>query len=1184
MRLFGHRISVRCALTLALTLSFGTGGGAKAAPPPPPQYGINVGVLPGQNSATMTPNPIPDGADAAWVHVTIYGKDGWHVLDSHLEAPDLVMSWQRVSKIWYKGYYDGMNPGGSFALKVHGTLTRPGPRGTPPEFWLTVQGTLAEPPYYVLPPKAVKPIHDKAEFTAYYLKNPQKSTWSSHLEGGQWQSAGQGASKKFSENVAGWYEIKAEHVSEPYSDTASLCFVAPEQLLTGQWYPVQIVTQTEPAYVAAGSEAWFGVIATPSGADWPAGKPVWTATGDAQIRLYRPPDRNATFIEFPKACEKLEQPEWIEVECGNTLQGKVIVAGCKFEETLAAQYATWVASGHAGSFRFKVKLRPEGLNGYFWLNLLQGGQSRWARVIMDQAGGDLNIDWDGTFQGGSVSWADPIMVGASWQIRDADGSTLITVVDREDLYPQFLDLDIDTNGDGSVTAADEAGELSPGAFLGVNDDDDNHNGTPDKDDPGAVTGEDDLRQLVIQKVVPDGFAGALTLYFDDRVVTVYRGSDRTDLVPARQTFTQAELPKTLWIEGKSPGVATIQIGASGGGEVKVTATVVGVEVDGFVYGEDDRKIENIHTLSPAYVISHGYLQLRAKIQPASLASSLYYQWTKTDGTFDGDTDGAGSTYTQVKWNADAAEDVGTITLAVKTAAKGTTIRSLPIKLRDVRPYVVLVKFEDDNWAGYEEDIADGAEFQYDAITAPHTTMRAPVCYVMGHNMQVEFDVAGSEKDETVNGLSAATEIEIVPMARYGGGTKSLTFKEKTIDGSRTTDWSQDDTSELESETSGAAGIVGNEVIEYEDFAMEWQFKVQNSAGAWVDAWPEPGYQTTIICETSGDRNYGVYLIYAKHKCADAQFKKAYLDDAVLWARKNPVSDDEANIAYNVCLALRDESLTGGWDFEKPDVSATDFKTFETRWSMTANPPGADGDCAGWAHLMIDVLAVLGIGPYVMDYVNEHPEGHAPGVTVTKYPGFPAYQYYHPTDLGVKCPACGSPRYRSCEGGSRPGDPFCWNRYQGVCKKGTGQTCYSVQGPHIGTYEQLDNSVSYPNTSHTENLNHAFAFYAWVDQIDYLDPPPLPIDESPGTQVVTLLSAAAAAGQPKLRVASVAGFTVGDSVVIQDDSKSEYGVVLTIDAPKKEVTLAQDLKKAYSPSANGRMRKGHIKEPDDESSW
>ena len=553
-------------------------GGAKAAPPPPPQYGINVGVLPGQNSATMTPNPIPDGADAAWVHVTIYGKDGWHVLDSHLEAPDLVMSWQRVSKIWYKGYYDGMNPGGSFALKVHGTLTRPGPRGTPPEFWLTVQGTLAEPPYYVLPPKAVKPIHDKAEFTAYYLKNPQKSTWSSHLEGGQWQSAGQGASKKFSENVAGWYEIKAEHASEPYSDTASLAFVALEQLLTGWWYPVQVVTQTEPAYVAAGTEAWFGVFKTPSGADWPAGKPVWTATGDAQIRLYHPPDRYATFITFPEPCEKLEQPEWIDVECGNTLQGKVIVAGCEFEETLAAQYATWVAAGHPGTFTFRIKLRPTDLSGYLSLGVSQSGVGQWARVVMDQAGGDLDIEWDGAFSGGAVNWLESIQARVSWQIRAADGSTLVTVVDREDLYPQFLDLDIDTNGDGQVTDADEPGELSPGAFLGVNDDDDNHNGTPDKDELGAVTGEDDLRNLVIQKVVPDGFAGTLTLRFSNNVA-VYAGSDRTGPVPARQTFTQADLPKPLWVEGKSPGTATISISASGGGEVKVTATVVGVDLD-----------------------------------------------------------------------------------------------------------------------------------------------------------------------------------------------------------------------------------------------------------------------------------------------------------------------------------------------------------------------------------------------------------------------------------------------------------------------------------------------------------------------------------------------------------------------------------------------------------------------------
>ncbi|MGH9201323.1 MAG: hypothetical protein ACRD2A_08815, partial [Vicinamibacterales bacterium] len=56
-----------------------------------------------------------------------------------------------------------------------------------------------------------------------------------------------------------------------------------------------------------------------------------------------------------------------------------------------------------------------------------------------------------------------------------------------------VDLDIDSDNDG-VIEEDEDGieENAPGKLVVVNDDDDNANGSPDKDDVGGTTGENDL--------------------------------------------------------------------------------------------------------------------------------------------------------------------------------------------------------------------------------------------------------------------------------------------------------------------------------------------------------------------------------------------------------------------------------------------------------------------------------------------------------------------------------------------------------------------------------------------------------------------------------------------------------------------------------------------------------------------
>jgi hypothetical protein len=79
------------------------------------------------------------------------------------------------------------------------------------------------------------------------------------------------------------------------------------------------------------------------------------------------------------------------------------------------------------------------------------------------------------------------------------------------------------------------------------------------------------------------------------------------------------------------------------------------------------------------------------------------------------------------------------------------------------------------------------------------------------------------------------------------------------------------------------------VVEYEDFVIEWTFKVMNSSGDWVAAYTEDGQahsQGTHHLEIHpGDRDYGLFVTYDTHKFANAaDFIKDTLAYACEYAR------------------------------------------------------------------------------------------------------------------------------------------------------------------------------------------------------------------------------------------------------------------------------------------------------------
>jgi hypothetical protein len=118
--------------------------------------------------------------------------------------------------------------------------------------------------------------------------------------------------------------------------------------------------------------------------------------------------------------------------------------------------------------------------------------------------GSLDIDWG---DGSPHVTGTGLNVGSTFSLMHRyppDGlSYTITITMTDDDtgsatyskgFPLYLlDLDNDANNDGSINAADDPIEEGPpGAFIGVNSDDDNENQIADLYEEGPVSGEDDL--------------------------------------------------------------------------------------------------------------------------------------------------------------------------------------------------------------------------------------------------------------------------------------------------------------------------------------------------------------------------------------------------------------------------------------------------------------------------------------------------------------------------------------------------------------------------------------------------------------------------------------------------------------------------------------------------------------------
>jgi Ca2+-binding RTX toxin-like protein len=143
----------------------------------------------------------------------------------------------------------------------------------------------------------------------------------------------------------------------------------------------------------------------------------------------------------------------------------------------------------------------------------------------------------------------------------------------------LIDLDDDANEDGQITNADDPIEADPpGAFVQVNLDDDNNNGIADWDEPGPVSGENDLQPFLVNwggnAANHSGWHVTLTMdpapdiEFDAVVARIFTSADKsgrlmfvdTPIGPAIDwVIGSGAIPSTLYLEAGVAGLITLQL-------------------------------------------------------------------------------------------------------------------------------------------------------------------------------------------------------------------------------------------------------------------------------------------------------------------------------------------------------------------------------------------------------------------------------------------------------------------------------------------------------------------------------------------------------------------------------------------------------------------------------------------------
>jgi hypothetical protein len=130
--------------------------------------------------------------------------------------------------------------------------------------------------------------------------------------------------------------------------------------------------------------------------------------------------------------------------------------------------------------------------------------------------------------------------------------------DSDWAYVYVFEMDLDISG---VSDDDEE---DPGGYVCLNDDDDNGNSTPDKDETGTVSGEDDLVAISLSYEPSSLYPGCIELKVLSSNIRVWTSSDKGTLVIPDgsnwfKRWSVGSVPSTLYVEGYSSGTAELEL-------------------------------------------------------------------------------------------------------------------------------------------------------------------------------------------------------------------------------------------------------------------------------------------------------------------------------------------------------------------------------------------------------------------------------------------------------------------------------------------------------------------------------------------------------------------------------------------------------------------------------------------------
>jgi len=184
----------------------------------------------------------------------------------------------------------------------------------------------------------------------------------------------------------------------------------------------------------------------------------------------------------------------------------------------------------------------------------------------------------------------------------------------------------------------EASEESPGAYVAVNNDNDDYDFSGaseviDSADTNGVTGENDMVSLVLHEIEPDGLGGKYKLSFTSTKIKIWKSANRTQAVSTLTEF-DASQDTTVYVEGITKSTAVTDE------KIEIRWYKTGVPT---TFPSDRVNFTVYEVTGPRYVPGYSIYTYKGAMPGAGTGS-----WAVSGGTI---KTGASANTSTILWNA-----------------------------------------------------------------------------------------------------------------------------------------------------------------------------------------------------------------------------------------------------------------------------------------------------------------------------------------------------------------------------------------------------------------------------------------------------------------------------------------------------------------------------------------------------